>query len=332
MADASAKHGAGHVLRCLALAEQLDSRSHGISWLVSRDPIPWVVGTLRSRGWEIREFDVITRTFEESSKSTLFDVIVIDSYTLNPEEIAGLGSESQYRVAIVDDVTPAYWANLYVAPGLVSTWSVPNADAQILHGTQYVLIRESLRSLKRDEKEARQGDIVTLTCVMGGSDKVEAGPRLASILNQLSIPMHLNIVPDSARLRETISHLGPELSVSVLAPGERVFKSATMSDLVISSAGVSAWELLLLGVNLGIVQTADNQRVNFESMTHSGWAVALGVVPDWASIRTATIDWVRSWVSSDEPGPMASRGTDGRGAERVALAIERLVMGGSAET
>ena len=66
-------------------------------------------------------------------------------------------------------------------------------------------------------------------------------------------------------------------------------------------------------------------------MTQSGWAVGLGVVPDWVSIHTATVDWVRSWVSRDEPESTGSRGTDGRGAERVALAIERLVKDSSAE-
>ena len=49
--DSSPIHGAGHAMRCLAIAEELSRSGADVVWILNSDPIPWVSRLLRERGW-----------------------------------------------------------------------------------------------------------------------------------------------------------------------------------------------------------------------------------------------------------------------------------------
>jgi hypothetical protein len=131
--------------------------------------------------------------------------------------------------------------------------------------------------------------------------------------------MTIDVVPDSAALQLTSAALPPGYQLRGHAPGADFIEVARSADLVISAAGVSSWELLYLGVELGLIQVADNQDANYREITQKRWAIGLGKVPDWPSIDASIGSWAAGW-NTDQPPP-GRRGTDGLGAERVATAI-----------
>jgi spore coat polysaccharide biosynthesis predicted glycosyltransferase SpsG len=99
------------------------------------------------------------------------------------------------------------------------------------------------------------------------------------------------------------------------------------TDLAVSAAGSTTWELLHIGVPLVLVTLADNQRAIATSLGHAGLALDLG----WhADVTAESIAAAIMALAADGPRRrrMAEQGrllVDGLGAGRVAVEIEALV-------
>ena len=258
------------------------------------------------------------------------DAVVLDSYCLDPQVSRDIRSTGIPVVALVDDVTPAYEADLYVAPALGTEWSAPCPDTPYLKGLDYVLIRDELRDLDPLTTRTHRDGPLQVACLFGGADTRGIAHLVVSSLTELELPMTIDAVPNSAALTSMDSRFPAGGVIRGHSPGRDFTRLALAADLVISAAGVSSWELLYLGVEVALIQVADNQDANYREMTERGWAVGLGSVEDWPSVESA----LRALATDWRPGhaPPGSRGTDGRGAERVVDAIELLLDGGGPRT
>ena len=65
-------------------------------------------------------------------------------------------------------------------------------------------------------------------------------------------------------------------NINFYAPSSGVEKSFSESNLVISTAGTTVWEVASIGIPLGIAKAVENQRTNFEYFTSSGLAIEVG--------------------------------------------------------
>jgi spore coat polysaccharide biosynthesis predicted glycosyltransferase SpsG len=307
-------------MRCLAIAEELSRSGADVVWILNSDPIPWVSRLLRERGWTT----VVTIQGAEAAEMAHLepDAVVLDSYCLDPQVTRDIRSTGIPVVALVDDVTPAYEADLYVAPALGTEWSAPCPDTPYLKGLDYVLIRDELRDLGPLTARTHRDGPLHVACLFGGTDTRGVAPRVVSALTALDFPMTIEVVPESAALPRMESRFLDGYVIHGHSPGRDFTRIAVAADLVISAAGVSSWELLYLGVELALIQVADNQDANYREMTERGWAVGLGSVEDWPSVESALRGLVANW----RPGqaPPGSRGTDGRGAERVVSWIRHI--------
>lgn len=320
--DSGVPHGAGHVMRCLALAEELDRRGAEVVWVLDPDPIAWVADLLRGHGWSV----LVGASVTESSGSLIAlrpEVVVLDSYCTTPLSAVEVRAAGIPVIAIVDDATPAYEADLYVAPSLGSNWDSPRPDSPYLAGLDFVLIRRELRDLAGAKVRTRIADSLQVACLFGGADPRGVARQVVLSLGELGRPMTIDVVPSSEALELTSAALPSGYLLRAHSPGGDFIEVARSADFVISAAGVSSWELLYLGVDLGLIQVADNQSANYREMTQQGWAVGLGKVPDWPSIDAAIGSWAAGWSAAQRPP--GTRGTDGLGAERVASAIEAML-------
>jgi len=245
-ADATPSVGAGHVMRCWALAEEFAARGWDIAWQGTFE-VPWLVEALADVGWPV-----------SAPGPMQADLVVVDSYTLAPAYRQGLLDQGIPVVAIVDahhqELGPG---TLWVNPG--PPMAMPSS-ARFLNGPAYVLFRSEIRSLRALRTSVAPGDGVSF--LLGGTDFAGLG----ALVDRLELPGPVYAGPGTGRGG----------GVTWLPGGPELLRRAACSRLVVSAAGVSSWEMLHVGVPLALVLAADNQRGNYEWMTSQGWAMGLG--------------------------------------------------------
>ena len=311
-ADATLSSGAGHVMRCWALAEEMAQLGARVAWH-GRIEVPWVHGALGGMRWSVQ---TPYGSPADQARQVEADLVVVDSYTLDDAYREELVARGIPVVVITDESVPYVGsATLWVNPGAPLDLSLPEGVPS-LTGPDYVLIRRAVRELRLAREEGlRSGDIEGLTLMLGGTDF----GRLASTIHRLEISH-----PRVGAVFAGPGSRSAEGTITWIEGGEELLRKAALAHLVVSAAGVSSWELAHIGVPMALVQVARNQAGNYRWMTQQGWAWPLGNMNRESPQSLGA--QVRCALDALEGGMLEGRTRiDGLGARRVAQAAVSLL-------
>lgn len=331
--DAGPAYGIGHVMRCLALAEEFAARGHRIVFVADLDSVPWAAEQVARRG-----FEAIAPVPEDEVGSLLAlvadlgaDLVVLDSYALPASVYTGVRG-SVTTLALVDGDPAGRPADLWLDQNIGAeddAWDVPAGTVR-LAGLGYALMREDLRAFRPGDPTRTESTPLKVLAFFGGTDAFGVAPVLTRHLVGTGRPFDATVVAATPALAEACRavQVGAGQRVAVVGPTDRLPAEVRAADLVLSAAGSSSWELLCLGAAAGLVCVADNQAPSYQRAVEAGLAVGLGYLeplrsgPDPA--LAALLD------SADLRAGLRDRGwrtVDGRGRERVVDACERLLAG-----
>jgi len=327
-ADADLHIGAGHVMRCLALAEALRERGANVQ-LVSGRLSPRVLGLFRDVGAGVVECTSAwpdPRDPEATAAATYGSPgerwVVVDGYHFDAEYVRRL--KACVRVAWIDDLNAIgmYDCDLVVNPNLGAercTYQT-GESTRVLTGAAYALVRRAFPSARRDRVPGRTRQLVI---TLGGADPKRLTARVVNAV--LAAGLH------DSRITVAVGPLNrsvAEMRLAVAgAPNVRVVQDPpdwpsllARADLVITAAGSTAWEVAALGVPSILLMVADNQLRGALAMQE---AKAAEVVRACEPVDlTELTDCVRRlWRDQERRlvmGDRARRLIDGRGAERIA--------------
>lgn len=263
--DASPRIGVGHALRCVAIAEELQELGFQSVFVGNTDSIEWV-------NFLIDSIPRVER-IESENEFTIqndYDILVIDSYSLATKSHFIRNLPWKMTVAVVDASTPDYLVDVYIHPGPNYGWKLPeNAKPiSVLEGLNYVPIRRSITSIQT--RDHISTSINVLTIVSGGTDPnkfIECFiPEIEQTKNDFE-----------ARIFTSQRHLtSKDRRISFHSPSDGIEKSFSESNIVITTAGTSVWEVASIGIPIGIAKAVENQSANFEYFTSSRLAIAIG--------------------------------------------------------
>ncbi|MEV5890050.1 PseG/SpsG family protein [Nonomuraea fuscirosea] len=319
--DAGVESGVGHLVRCVALAEELCVRGVEVVFLGEVRGSAWARAQLRERG-----LPLVPAPREPAELAVLaaglgLDAVVLDSYLL-PEKTGAVLREAGVRVlAIVDGDPLGQEADLYLDQNLGAEHrpfpsSVPSAAVR-LAGARYVLLRDSVRRLKRDQQRVpdrapRRGGAPRVLCFFGGTDSAGVAPAWARALTETGRPFAGTVVSPVPFVAE-----GP---IEVIPPTDRLPELMAGADLVLTAAGSAVWELLHLGVPAALTWVAGNQLIGYEELVGRGAAAGLGPEPGPEAVRVLA-GLLGDPAAREEHGRKGRDLVDGRGRERVADAL-----------
>lgn len=265
-ADAFSNTGAGHVMRISALAEELILNNFDVIFIGNTKEIPWVQEYISTLGFS--QILSNSRMFTPNPNS---DLLILDSYTVLPSDSFISPTKWFKIVAFIDDTSPCYVANLYINTNLNSDWQPPEEsnDSQVLMGLEFIQIRKSLRQIKSRGKSVYNGK-PRLLVVGGGSDPFNFVGQLYKTLTSLSIDFQATLISE----KSMIAVENPKFSLAQAS--ENVSELLEDSDLVFSTSGTSSWELIYLGIPLGIALAVENQKSNYRHQTREGIATGIG--------------------------------------------------------
>ena len=321
--DAGARTGVGHLVRCVALAEELVSRGVGVRFLSDLGGVEWATAQLTQRGlpWHPPPFDPVALV--AAVERLQIDALVVDSYTLPTPHSAAVRRTGRPVLAIVDGDFRGQTADIYVDQNLDAAITVD--DAVGLAGLDYALLRGSVRRLRPPAPPVHSGGRTPkVVAFFGGTDAYRAAPAIAGLLAATGAPFDATVIGADEDLRRELQSVMPGAGqrFEVIAPTDDLPKLLADADLAVSASGTSTWELLCLGLPAALVWVVDNQILGYDRTIARGYAAGLGQLghlgPDAvATLRGLLTDPARR----TELAGRAWAAVDGRGVERVADAL-----------
>ncbi|GID30225.1 PseG/SpsG family protein [Paractinoplanes brasiliensis] len=319
--DAGARTGVGHLVRCVALAEELVSRGVGVRFLSDLGGVEWAESQLTSRGlpWSPPPADPAGLVAAVAD----LDALVIDSYTLPPEHSIAVRAAGWPVLAIVDGDFRGQTADIYVDQNLDSVVDVPGALG--LAGLDYALLRSSVRSLRPAtppvHTDARTPKVVAF---FGGTDAYRAAPEIAVLLAQTGARFDATVIGANESLRDELHAVVPAEGqrFDIIPPTDDLPKLLAEADLAVSASGTSTWELLCLGLPAALVWVVDNQILGYDRTIARGFGAGLGRLGHLGVDAVDTLERLLTDAAArTELAQRAWSAVDGRGVERVADAL-----------
>jgi UDP-2,4-diacetamido-2,4,6-trideoxy-beta-L-altropyranose hydrolase len=334
-ADASSTVGAGHQMRCLALAQAIGELG-GRAVFAAAHSLDLVERRLAEEG--IRRIVIQAPPGSIADATAIAAIaneleaewIVADGYCFDAAfqrhiKTAGLNLLS------IDDVASCehYYSDIIVNPNISAhglDYSAREPETKLCLGTRYALLRQDFLRTSRDEQPG-PADARHILVTLGGGETSAAIETVVEALLQSAIPeMRVVILLNAAHpllpsLRQQTETLPG--AFEFVTDSTRIADHMRWAHMAISAAGGTSWELAYFGVPTLLVVVAENQQPSAEELAARKAVVNLGwgnelTVPDTVHALTALCrDLSRRELMAEE----LRRLIDGRGARRVAAQL-----------
>lgn len=298
-ADASLLIGAGHVMRCLALADGIarqggqvhfltrrhvahlgdliESKGHVVHWLDDAEPALELEGYGKWLGvTQAQDAQAAARVLRQVRP----DWLVVDHYAL------GRAWQSPLRpwvggILVIDDLADrnhdcdVLLDQNYFRDSDRYRGRVPPHCIQLL-GPRYALLRSEFQRL-RDQSRVRDGSVRKILVAFGGMDLANHTGRFLAALPPRNDGCFMDVVigggnPQRALL-QSLCMARSDFQLHVQS--DRMAELIDAADLVVGASGSSNWERFCLAAPAIAVAVADNQEPVLRDLEQDG--LVLGV-------------------------------------------------------
>jgi UDP-2,4-diacetamido-2,4,6-trideoxy-beta-L-altropyranose hydrolase len=326
--DASPVIGAGHVMRCLALAEALGNTGWRICFAVGDETVSTVPALATS------EFDVHVLSSAEHQPEMLgekagghADLLIVDHYQYDASFERTCRTFAR-KILVLDDATGRdHDCDFLVDAAAPNSQAYKNhvpASARVLTGPDYALIRKSFvahRAAALTRRDGRPVREILVSC--GATDPANATVAVLEALDPFVDEIPVTVVLASRALHIDAVRKRLHGKARVLLDVEDMVGLMTNADLAVGAAGSSAYERAVLGLPSILVMVAKNQVGIARLMCDAGAAIDGGIIDTDLSprLRELTESLLENGVARRGLAEASSTLVDGRGAARIALSL-----------
>ncbi len=319
--DGGIRVGMGHLSRSLAIARAL--RKLGIrSVFVIEDTGGLCERRIRKAGFSFRHVSTLNdASFLEPCRNGSA-IYFIDHYRLARSLHQ---AAARFRGAqMIDWEAAAGPHRLIVFPVVYARRPRRTPIGKTLVGPDYYPLDAHYRSPRPTRRRLTRR---SLYLSLGGTAKPTLYTRVLEAIPPDSAPKaievllgHTVISPRLRRLRLQFRKFG--CVVTYRRRASNPWKWMQHCNAAIVAPGISAYELAAVGTACAYAVTADNQRLNAKTLNARRWGVFLG---DLRTTPTARLRKnIRRFLRKDLAVSIRRPRLDGKGAERVALALRKL--------
>lgn len=343
--DSSVEIGAGHLMRCLALAEKMFLSGIDVTFVARKHD-----GNLNSlvvdKGFNLVELEIRETIYNQSESHHLnwlgssweddyrqmqevitsrkADVVLVDHYAIDSKWEGEIRLTCKKLVVIDDLANRSHSCDLLIDQtyGRQLKTYVPyiDKDCLCLLGSDYAILRQEfvdLRkcSLKRRPLEAYNRVLISL----GGVDKGNVTAEVLTALASCSLGDNTEVTvvlgkhaPHKQEILDLIDQL--PYRARLLIGVNNMAELMAYSDLAIGAAGSSAWERCCLGLPTIMIIIANNQRTIAKNLADVGAAILLEepIKNNMAQLFSAQLTQQLEVVSQKSAALV-----DGLGCERI---------------
>lgn len=341
-ADASSEMGIGHVMRCLALAHEWQSRGGRVVFALARGAhelsdrirshVAEVLSIVGVPG-SIRDAACTLELTEEYDASWL----VVDGYHFSADYLRTLGGGAARLLILTDDgELPSCDCDIVVDPS-VEIAGMPVTfpkSTEVLQGPAYALLRrEFLTSFRQSTEVPETARRILIT--FGGGDSPNAGLAVLSALRDIAdFELEVTVVLGPSNPHRTTLELEVRQSRHMVKLLENISNMAEIMagmDLAVTGGGGTCYELALMRVPMFLITIAENQEQTAAALAYSSAAISAGPLHSLGRQQLSNMlaDVIRNRGLRSHIAEQAQRMVDGKGAERI---VQRMLALESNET
>ena len=287
--------GAGHIVRCVSIAKEIEKQDFQIVFVSSGkesskilseygyEPI-LVGGDLKHLG--VSDAEKLRRAMEDGNK------VLVDSYGVTDEFFKSC-KELGLKVAYIDDMytfeTGSLSAPVCRDVDIVINYSFGLTEksyekvygetaTKLFIGPQYAPVREVFRK-KAGQYQVRE-ELKKVLITTGSTNPSKSLERLSKACREVLPDAEIWVIVGNSATFD--NKLAKELNLTLIKGASDLSDYMLESDLVISAAGTTLYELHTLGVPTIAVPIVENQLVNARGFRNysSGFA---SISLDWES-------------------------------------------------
>lgn len=336
-ADAGTRIGAGHFMRCLALAQAWKDAGGEVSFITAcqNDDL---LQRLREEGFAIHLLanphpDPADWNDTKGLLTGFPDAwLVMDGYHFD-ETYQQRVKEAGNRLLVIDDIAHLkhYYADIVLNQNLHAEQLHYSGEpyTQLLLGTRYVLLRREFlawRNWKREIPEVARRVLVTL----GGSDPENHTLGVIQALQKIDIPGLEAVVvigasnPHASVLETEVGK--SKASIRLVRSARNMPELMAGADVAVASAGSTVWELAFLGVPTIAVATTLVEEHLIGGLQKHGLFLGLNWRNDFSiqQLGETLDDFMRDGKRRDDMSQLGQRLVDGNGCENMLGCLSKL--------
>ena len=326
-ADATPVIGGGHVMRCLAIAQEWLSRPDARVLLVSAELSEPLADRARAEGVEVRCIDA------ERGGATDADLtceiaartqpcwIVIDGYAFTTEYQSLLRRSASPVLAIDDEVSlPSYDVDVVLNQNMGAESRVypMTCGGQALLGSRYVLLRREYLTSSPGLIRHSANKLVVTT---GAADHGDLARSIVDALGQVprrDLEVRVIAGPLATDEQQWWNDASKRtLGVELVTGGTNMPQLLGWADVAITAAGSTCWELAWLGIPMIAIPLAANQLPIAFALAERGAAVHIDPHRVRTELGPAVTALLADYDRRRAMSRIARQCVDGKGAARV---------------
>lgn len=332
--DAGAAYGWGHLMRCLALAQELRRLGARVVW-ICRHNADGPIGYLVWHGYEVfalprplsgdQDAELTVAALGQAGITP--DWLIVDHYELDREwEI--VVRKAAERVMVIDDIPGRqHRCDVLLDQTAPINDRLHSEDSITLSGPGYALVRPEFRALRAgalERRKRRRAKLQRLLISFGAADHLNMTcmALAATVQSGFRGVVHV-VLGQVAAHRMEVYRQAQEMQaeVHIYSGVDQLAPLLIQADLAIGGGGMSAWERCALGIPSLVVSTAENQGRAIHALQNAGAVDYIGRA-DEVHAQVIADRIAHFSRHPEELTSMAFRAAalcDGLGAQRVAL-------------
>lgn len=332
-ADASRSLGAGHIMRCLTLANAAAERN-ATSVFASYKCPPHLIEQITKQGHVHQHLvsEISTLEFGTLAKDIAPDWIVIDHYNLDSSWEHACKTLGAKTMAIDDTPEKPHCTEIILDQtyGRKLSDYCGNSPLTSTHllGVDFALLRPEFSKLRAASLKKDRSSIRRILIAIGGGDPLNSIPQVLDSLSmapdakrwQIDVVMG-DLCDNFSEVQQAIART--DLNASIFRNVPNIGEFMSEADLAIGASGGSTWERLCLGLPSIQLVVADNQIDVARSLMSTG---ATSPPIDvrrfgWKKELLKTLSDIQEGQKLNDMMKRGSQMVDGHGAQRVISAL-----------
>jgi len=331
-ADASKELGIGHIMRCLALSEELIRREN-TCYFLSRLENDDLISRIKTNNINFNKLNGKTtlhqdlETLIKFSNNNSIDWVITDSYLINSDYVKTL-KQHRFNVLSIDDTADIHYHSDIVLNQNIGAEKLKISAEKytvLLQGSKYILMRDEL--LKREEKKENK-KVETILISLGGAEKTDLTLEILHILE--SITENIEILVVLGPFNTYYEYIKRQIEksknkIKLLTSPKNMADVYLEADIAISAGGSSCYELAYFGIPNIIITIAKNQINIAHELNHKKIGKYVGESNNlsYNKLKSTVDELIHNHPMRKMMILNGKKLVDGKGKTRVAKLMER---------
>ncbi len=260
--------GYGHITRCLSLYQAFEERNIFPTLYINGDE----TSKLYAPNSQLKIIDWIKYPTKLAGEIKNSDILIIDSYIGGIDHYKNFSMLSKISLFIDDNLRIEY-PNGIILNGTINAETLPykkEPGKEYLLGAQYIPIRKEFWNLQQRKINR---DISSILITYGGQDVKDLTLPTLKTIEEIFPDVKINVVlGNNKNVRDKISKT-ENVTVWHSIEAEQMLGLMLNSDIAITAAGQTLYELAVTGTPTIAVAVADNQRNNILGWKKCGFLI-----------------------------------------------------------